>query len=160
MAKTSAAICLWRSDEPGHVEVLIVHPGGPFWAKKDEGAWSFPKGEYEPDVEEGFDAACREFGEELGSPVPAGPAIDLGQTRLKSGKVIDAWAVEGDLDVDAIVSNHFEMEWPPRSGRTQSFPEVDTALWCTPVIAATKLNPAQVVFVERLLAALTDNAAG
>ncbi len=146
---TSAAICLWRRAATTF-EVLIVHPGGPYWAKKDDGAWSFPKGEYDPAHEAGDQAARREFHEELGSPVPEGELLELGQTRLKSGKRIDAWAVEGTLETGAIVSNTFELEWPPRSGRRQHFPEVDRALWCDPPTAAVKLNPAQVVFVERL----------
>jgi predicted NUDIX family NTP pyrophosphohydrolase len=129
--------------------VLIVHPGGPFWAKKDEGAWSIPKGEYA----EGEDAqacALREFEEETGTALPESELIDLGTAKQRSGKVVTAWAAEGDLDADAITSNEFEMEWPPRSGRTQSFPEVDRAGWFDLESAAEKLNPAQVVFLKRL----------
>ena len=129
--------------------MLIVHPGGPFWAKKDEGAWSIPKGEYA----EGEDAracALREFEEETGTALPEGELIDLGSARQRSGKVVAAWAAEGDLDADAITSNDFEMEWPPRSGSMQSFPEVDRAGWFDLETAARRLNPAQVVFLERL----------
>jgi len=146
---TSAALLLWRRNHD-ELEVLIVHPGGPYWANKDEGAWSLPKGEYVPEAEDGQDAARREFREELGHAAPSGDLVALGQTRLKSGKTINAWAIEGDLDADAITSNTFEIEWPPRSGKNTPFPEVDRALWCTPTTALAKLNPAQVVFVDRL----------
>jgi predicted NUDIX family NTP pyrophosphohydrolase len=149
MVATSAGLLLWRSNA-GELEVLIVHPGGPYWAKKDDGAWSLPKGEYEPGSEDGRDAARREFHEELGQEAPVGELVELGQTRLKSGKTISAWAIEGNLDADAITSNTFEIEWPPRSGRNQHFPEVDRALWCTTAIARSKLNPAQRVFVDRV----------
>jgi len=150
MAATSAALCLWRTRRET-VQLLIVHPGGPFWASKDDGAWSLPKGEYDPTTEDGLSAARREFREEMGTTAPPGAATPLGQTTLKSGKIIHAWAIQGDLDADAIVSNTFEMEWPPRSGRRQHFPEVDRAQWCDPSTASHKLNAAQVVFVERLV---------
>lgn len=149
MAATSAAICLWRRTTAA-LEVLIVHPGGPFWAKKDDGAWSFPKGEFDPETEDGLAAARREFAEELGHEPPSGEATPLGETRLKSGKRILAWGLEGDFDVAALASNTFEIEWPPRSGRRAQFPEVDRAEWADADLAARKLNPAQVVFVERL----------
>lgn len=155
MTATSAGLLLWRLNE-SVLQVLIVHPGGPYWAKKDDGAWSLPKGEYDPATEDGFAAAQREFHEEIGSPAPDADSTDLGETTLKSGKRIRAWAVPGDQDVDAIVSNTFEIEWPPRSGRRQPFPEVDRALWCDAATAARKLNPAQVIFVERLVAQLID----
>ncbi len=151
---------LWRADSDGaagEIEVLIVHPGGPFWARKHEGAWSIPKGEFDPDAEDGAKAARREFAEELGSEPPPLPWIELGDTRLKSGKRIVAWAVEGDLDTDAIVSNTFSMQWPPKSGRMIDVPEVDEARWVTPSTAAELLNPAQVVFVERLIDQLAQN---
>lgn len=147
---TSGAICLWRHGRD-QVEVLLVHPGGPYWAKKHEGAWSLPKGEFDPEVEDSLDAARREFQEELGTAPPDRDYIELGQTRLKSRKLIYAWAVEGDLDADAIVSNTFSMEWPPRSGNQREFPEIDKAQWCDPATATELLNPAQIVFVERLL---------
>jgi predicted NUDIX family NTP pyrophosphohydrolase len=144
-AKQSAGILLHRDGE-----VLLVHPGGPFWAKKDAGAWSIPKGEYE----EGDDpraCALREFEEELGSALPAGTElVELGTVRQKSGKRITAFAAEGDLDPETISSNTFEMEWPPRSGRTQEFPEVDRAAWFSIEEAREKLNPAQAEFLVRL----------
>lgn len=148
MTKVSAGLLLWRraSDD---VELLLVHPGGPFWAKKDDGAWSIPKGEHEPD-EEPLVAARREFAEELGTPSPDGDVVDLGEVRLSSGKRIRAFALEGDLDVEAITSNEFEVEWPPRSGRLQRFPEVDRAEWFAPEDARRKLNAAQAAFVDRL----------
>jgi len=151
MAKTSAGICLWRAGATHLVEVLVAHPGGPFWSKKDEGAWSLPKGEFDPTTEDGFAAACREFVEELGHQPPDSVPFELGTTTLKSGKVITAWALEGTLDPATINSNLFEMEWPPRSGRRQQFPEIDRVLWCSPDIARTKLNPAQAVFIDRLV---------
>ena len=145
-----AGVLLHRSG-PGGVEVLLVHPGGPFWAKKDEGAWSIPKGECEP----GEDPRARaliEFEEELGTPLPDGAAlVELGTVKLKSGKTVVAFACEGDLDAATIRSNTFEVEWPPRSGRRQAFPEVDRAGWFTPDDARRKLNPAQAVLVDRLL---------
>jgi predicted NUDIX family NTP pyrophosphohydrolase len=143
--KQSAGILLRRGDE-----VLLVHPGGPFWAKKDAGAWSIPKGEYE----EGDDPrACslREFEEELGTPLPEGTElVELGSVRQKSGKVITAFAADGDLDPETITSNTFEIEWPPRSGRMQAFPEVDRAAWFSIAEAREKLNPAQAEFLVRL----------
>ena len=145
MAKQSAGILLHRDGE-----VLLVHPGGPFWAKKDAGAWSIPKGEYE----EGDDpraAALREFEEELGSTLPAGTElVELGTVKQKSGKRITAFAAEGDLDAETIASNTFEMEWPPRSGRMQAFPEVDRAGWFSIEEAREKLNSAQAEFLVRL----------
>ena len=155
MAATSAGLLLWRTT-PGGVEVLIVHPGGPFWASKHEGAWSIPKGEFDPDSEDGPTAAAREFAEELGSIAPPPPWVDLGETVLKSRKRIVAWGVAGDLDAGAIESNTFTMQWPPKSGRTIEVPEVDEARWVTPTEAAELLNPAQVVFVQRLLESMID----
>jgi predicted NUDIX family NTP pyrophosphohydrolase len=146
---TSAGILLFRRAGPA-VEVLLVHPGGPLWARRDDGVWSIPKGEYEP-KEEPLAAARREFEEEIGVPVPDGQALALGEVRQKSGKRVIAWAVEGDLDATAIHSNSFAMEWPPRSGRMQEFPEVDRGEWFTPAGARVKLNPAQVQFVDRLV---------
>jgi predicted NUDIX family NTP pyrophosphohydrolase len=130
-------------------EVLLVHPGGPFWAKKDAGAWSIPKGEYD-DGEDPRACAAREFEEELGSPLPAGELEELGTVKLRSGKQIVAFAVAGDLDADAIRSNTFTLEWPPRSGRMQEFPEVDRAGWFGLDEAREKLNPAQAEFLDRL----------
>jgi predicted NUDIX family NTP pyrophosphohydrolase len=144
----SAGLLLYRR-AAGGLEVLLVHPGGPFWARRDLGAWSLPKGEY-ADGESGLDAARREFQEELGSPPPDGKFLDLGEVRQKSGKVVDAWAVAGDLDADAVTSNEFEMEWPPRSGRTQTFPEVDRAQWFDLEQARERINPAQAALLDRL----------
>jgi predicted NUDIX family NTP pyrophosphohydrolase len=145
----SAGILLFRRADAA-VEVLIVHPGGPLWARRDDGAWSLPKGEYEPG-EQPLDAARREFEEEIGVPPPDGEALELGEVRLKSGKRVVAWALEGDVDATAIRSNTFAMPWPARSGRIQEFPEVDRGDWFTPAQARVKLNPAQVEFVDRLL---------
>jgi predicted NUDIX family NTP pyrophosphohydrolase len=145
-ARESAGILLHRA---GASEVLLVHPGGPFWARKDTGAWSIPKGEVE-DGEEASAAARREFAEETGTTLPDGALEPLGSVRLKSGKVVHAFAVEGDLDPEAIASSTFELEWPPRSGRISTFPEVDRAGWFGLDEARAKLNPAQAVFVDRL----------
>ncbi len=148
MAVRSAGLLLYRRSDDG-VELLVVHPGGPFWAKKDEGAWSIPKGEYADD-EQPLRAARREFAEELGTEPPDGPVLELGEVRLRSGKVVVAWALEGDLDTSSIRSNTFEVEWPPRSGRRQEFPEVDRAAWFDPAEARRRLNPAQAALVDRL----------
>jgi predicted NUDIX family NTP pyrophosphohydrolase len=145
----SAGILLFRR-AGATVEVMIVHPGGPLWARRDDGAWSIPKGQYEPE-EEPLEAARREFEEEIGAPAPDGEVLDLGEVRLKSGKRVIAWALEGDIDATAIRSNTFAMQWPPRSGRIQEYPEVDRGGWFTPAGARVKLNPAQVEFVDRLL---------
>ena len=144
----SAGILLHRSRD-GALEVLLVHPGGPFWARKDEGAWSIPKGEHGDD-EEPLAVARREFEEEIGRPPPEGPLLELGEVRQSGGKVVAAWALEADVDVSEIESNSFEIEWPPRSGRMQSFPEIDRAEWFTLADAREKLNPAQVEFLDRL----------
>jgi predicted NUDIX family NTP pyrophosphohydrolase len=134
----------------GGIEVLLVHPGGPFWAKKDHGAWSVPKGEYGPE-EDPLEVALREFEEELGQPPPDhSDAASLGELRQPSGKVVSAYAIEGDLDVREVRSNAFEMEWPPRSGRFQEFPEVDRAGWFGFDEARRKLLPGQVGFLDRL----------
>ncbi len=129
--------------------MLLVHPGGPVWAGRDAGAWSIPKGEYE-EPEDPLAAARREFEEELGTVAPEGDLVELGEVRQKSGKLVRAWAVAGDLDAEAIVSNTFTMQWPPRSGRLQEFPEVDRAQWFTPVQARERINPAQVALIDRL----------
>jgi predicted NUDIX family NTP pyrophosphohydrolase len=134
----------------GRPEVFIGHMGGPFWAKKDEAAWSVFKGEY-PDHEDPFDAARREFQEETGSPPPAGPALPLGEVRQSSGKRVIAWAVEGDFDPANVKSNTFTVEWPPRSGRQAEFPEVDRADWFGLDVAREKLVPAQAELLDRLL---------
>jgi predicted NUDIX family NTP pyrophosphohydrolase len=149
MPTRSAGILLHRRGAGGR-EVLLVHPGGPFWAKRDDGAWSIPKGEY-ADGEDAQAAARREFAEELGSPLPDGaPLVELGEVRQRNGKLVAAWAAEGDLDATAARSNTFEMEWPPRSGRRQEFPEIDRAEWFPLARAREKLIPAQVAFLDRL----------
>ena len=129
--------------------MLLVHPGGPFWKKRDEGAWSIPKGEIEP-REAPIDVARREFLEELGHEPPNGVLAPLGSVRQAGGKVVHAWAALGDLDVERVRSGTFEMEWPPRSGRKQSFPEVDRAGWFDLETARRKLVPAQAAFLDRL----------
>jgi predicted NUDIX family NTP pyrophosphohydrolase len=146
--KRSAGILLYRLTDAGP-EVLLVHPGGPFWARKDAGAWSIPKGEHGDD-EDAEACARREFEEETGTALPPGALAELGAVRQKGGKVVTAWAAEGDLDPEAIRSNTFEMEWPPRSGRTQAFPEVDRAGWFGLEAAREKLNPGQAPFLDRL----------
>jgi predicted NUDIX family NTP pyrophosphohydrolase len=149
MAKRSAGILLHR-DGPDGREVLLVHPGGPFWAKRDDGAWSIPKGEYTDD-EDPRAAARREFEEELGSALPEASELrELGEVKQKNGKRVVAYAVEGDLDASAAHSNTFEMEWPPRSGRRQTFPEIDRAEWFGLARAREKLLPAQTAFLDRL----------
>jgi predicted NUDIX family NTP pyrophosphohydrolase len=148
--RTSAGIVLYR--RTSGLEVLVGHMGGPFWARKDAGAWSIPKGEYEPD-EDPLAAARREFAEELGSPPPEGHYLPLGEVR-QSGKTVVAWAVEGDLDVTTVVSNTFEIEWPLRSGRREQFAEIDRAAWFDLDTAATQLVKSQLPFLERLSALL------
>ena len=145
----SAGLLAWRRADDGRLEVFLVHPGGPFWAKKDEGAWTIPKGVVDPG-EDPADAARREFAEETGCRAGDATLVPLGEARQKSGKVIVAWAFEGDCDAGAIVSNLFELEWPPRTGRMQSFPEVDRAAWFAPAEALRRILPGQRVFVERL----------
>ena len=150
MPRRSAGILLYRRDPDP--QVLLGHMGGPFWARKDDGAWSIPKGEYGDD-EEPLAAARREFEEELGSPVPAASLTPLGELRAGS-KVLTVWAGEGDLDADAIVSGTFPLEWPPRSGRVQHFPEVDRAAWFALDEARAKLVKGQVPYLDRLAALL------
>jgi predicted NUDIX family NTP pyrophosphohydrolase len=145
MPKRSAGILLYRREE-----VLLVHPGGPFWAKKDAGAWSIPKGEYE-EGDDPRECALREFEEELGTALPEGiELVELGTVRQSGGKLITAYAAEGDLDADGITSNTFTIEWPPRSGRMQEFPEVDRAAWFSIAEAREKLNPTQAELLVRL----------
>jgi predicted NUDIX family NTP pyrophosphohydrolase len=148
----SAGLLLFRH-KSDRVEVLLVHPGGPFWAKRDLGAWSIPKGEYD-DEEDALAAARREFAEELGSAPPDGEMIDLGEVRQKAGKVVCAWALAGDFDAGEIVSNTFTIEWPPRSGRTREFPEVDRAQWFELDEARERINPAQAALLDRLADAI------
>jgi predicted NUDIX family NTP pyrophosphohydrolase len=150
MAKKSAGILLFR--KRGEIEFLLVHPGGPFWKNKDTGAWSVPKGEFD-DEEDGLEAAQREFFEETGQQVE-GYFIELNPIRQKSGKMVYAWAVEGDFDPAALKSNLFEVEWPPRSGKKQSFPEVDKAAWFNLEKAKEKIVPAQSLLLEDLISRL------
>lgn len=147
MPTTSAGILLYRRVGDS-IEVFLIHPGGPFWAKKDEGAWSIPKGEINPD-EDPLAAARREFNEETGSEID-GDFISLESIRQKGGKIVSAWAVEGSIDANAIRSNMFSMEWPPRSGRQAEFPEVDRAGWFNLDDAREKLISAQVPFIDEL----------
>ena len=154
--RRSAGVLLWRKHDDV-LEVLLGHPGGPFFAKKDAGAWGVLKGEMEPG-EEPFEVARREFVEETGHALPEGPAIELGEIRQKGGKLVTAWAVEGDLDPAAATSNTFDMEWPPRSGRTRSFPEIDRVAWFGTEAARIAINPAQAPFLDRLEVALRADA--
>jgi predicted NUDIX family NTP pyrophosphohydrolase len=147
MPKRSAGLLMYRRSGAG-IAVLLVHPGGPFWAKKDLGAWSIPKGEC-AEGEDPLAAAQREFCEETGT-LPRRPFMPLGEIRQPGGKHVTAWAVEGDVDPATLVSNTFELVWPPRSGRKQSFPEVDRAGWFTPDEARKKIIAAQRAFVDRL----------
>jgi predicted NUDIX family NTP pyrophosphohydrolase len=149
MPRRSAGILLYRRTGDGGCEVLVGHMGGPFWAKKDAGAWSIPKGEY-LDGEVPFDVALREFEEELGSPVPATEFVPMGEIR-QSGKVLTIWAAEGDFDAATSVSNTFQLEWPPRSGRMQEFPEIDRSAWLPVDDARTALVKGQVPLLDRLL---------
>jgi predicted NUDIX family NTP pyrophosphohydrolase len=144
----SAGLLLYRVRD-GRPEVLIGHMGGPFWAKKDEGAWSVFKGEYD-DGEEPLAAARREFEEETGRPPPDGDVIDLGEIRQSSGKRVTAWGIEGDFDPATLKSNTFTVEWPPRSGRQAEFPEVDRAEWFDLETARAKLVKAQAAFIDAL----------
>jgi predicted NUDIX family NTP pyrophosphohydrolase len=150
----SAGIVLFRRTTPGRLEVLLGHMGGPFWSAKDEGAWSIPKGEYAPE-EAPWDAARREFAEEIGQPPPDGPPIELGQITQRNGKVVTAYALEGDLDPEKVVSNTFEMEWPRGSGRRQSFPEIDRVAWFTVAQARPKMTRSQPELLDRLEAHLS-----
>jgi predicted NUDIX family NTP pyrophosphohydrolase len=155
MPLKSAGLLPYRFGSDGTLEVLVVHPGGPLWANKDDGVWSIAKGEYGPD-EDAQTAAEREFSEELGQPAPAGPRIDLGELRQPSGKRVHAWAVEGDLDAARIHSNDFEMEWPPRSGNKTFWPEVDRAAWLSVAESKRKLLAGQAGFVDRLVEHLRE----
>lgn len=150
-AKHSAGILLFRRGG-GEVEFLLIHPGGPFWRRKDAGAWSIPKGQIE-DEEEPRACAIRELEEELGPAPELDPEqlIELGSIRQRAGKVVDAWAAEADFDPATLDSNTFSMEWPPRSGNEQEFPEVDRAEWFDPETAREKILPAQAELLDRLI---------
>jgi predicted NUDIX family NTP pyrophosphohydrolase len=145
--KTSAGLVIYRR-HAGKLEVLLAHPGGPLWARRDEGAWTIPKGELAPD-EDPLAAARREVAEETGLR-PDGPFLDLGTIQQKGGKSVRAFAAEGDCDPAAIVSNTFELEWPPRSGRVSSFPEIDRAAFFDLATARMKINPAQAALLDEL----------
>jgi predicted NUDIX family NTP pyrophosphohydrolase len=151
MPKRSAGILMFRR-HGGEIEVLLTHPGGPFWAKKDDGAWSIPKGEYSQG-EEALTVAKREFEEETGA-CPHGDFLPLGEVVQPGRKIVTAWALEGDFDPATLTSNRFELEWPPRSGRKASFPEVDRAQWFSPADAQRKILAAQREFIIRLLDAI------
>jgi predicted NUDIX family NTP pyrophosphohydrolase len=154
VAATSAGLLLYRLREGGP-ELLIAHMGGPFWARREERAWTIVKGEHGPE-EEPLAAARREFAEETGSAAPSGPAIDLGEVRQSSGKHVRAFAVEGEFETETLTSNTFALEWPPRSGRTAEFPEIDRVRWCEPDQARRLLVAAQARFVDELLARLAE----
>ena len=154
MPKLSAGLLLYRVDN-GAVEVLIGHPGGPFWAKKDDGAWSIPKGEYAAD-EDPWIAARREFEEELGKPPPDGPRIDLPPLKQPSGKIITAFAVRGDLDLAGTASNTFTLEWPKGSGNVREYPEIDRVDWFSVARARSKLLKGQRPLLDHLMDVLED----
>ena len=153
--RQSAGILLWRRapTSPDGIEVLLAHPGGPLFAKRDEDTWTVPKGEYEGDGMP-YDEARREFEEETGYRAPDGPAIDLGEIQQKGGKYVVCWALEGDLDPATARSNTFLLEWPPRSGKRIEVPEVDRVEWFAPAEARRRIKAAQIPFIDRLLAAL------
>lgn len=155
MPKLSAGIVLYRRGDAG-VEVFLVHPGGPFWAKKDTASWSIPKGEY-AEGDDAFGAAMREFKEETGFQAPSTTRQELGAVKY-GNKILTAWAVEGSIDSRRVSSNTFTMEWPPRSGKKQEFPEVDRAGWFAPGIAKQKLVKGQVELVDRLCEQLGASA--
>jgi len=148
--KHSAGLLVYRRSPSGELQVLLAHMGGPFWSRRDEHAWSIPKGEYAAD-EDPLAAARREFAEELGHEPPAGEPIDLGTIDQSNRKHVRAWAVEGDLDVSRIASNTFETEWPPRSGRRERFPEIDRAAWFSLDSARAKLVRGQDALLDRLV---------
>lgn len=150
----SAGILLFKHGAGGF-EVFLVHPGGPFWAKKDLGAWSLPKGEYDRQ-EDPLNAALREFEEETSFRLEPGNLLPLGELKQPSGKIVTAWALEKDVDAALVKSNLFEMEWPPKSGQRQEFPEVDRAGWFPLAEAREKLLKGQVGFLDRLMEALTE----
>ncbi|SEH79023.1 Predicted NTP pyrophosphohydrolase, NUDIX family [Mycolicibacterium rutilum] len=157
MPKLSAGLLLYRivDDE---LQVLIGHPGGPFWARKDDGAWSIPKGEY-AEGEDPWTVACREFEEELGKPPPTGPRVDFAPVRQPSGKIITAFAVRGDLDLEGTFSNTFSLEWPKGSGKVREFPEIDRVAWFPVAEARSKLLKGQRPLLDRLLTVVEDDAA-
>jgi predicted NUDIX family NTP pyrophosphohydrolase len=159
MVARSAGLLLYRVSPDGVVEVLLAHPGGPFWARKDAGSWSIPKGEYEPS-DDALAAARREFREEVGLDAPAGDPVPLGERRQPSGKWVSAWALPGDLDVTDATSNTFEIEWPKGSGTMREFPEVDRVEWMSVSVAREKLLKGQVPFLDTLMEAVQTTDGG
>jgi len=153
MTKKSAGLLLYRERKDGGIEVLLVHPGGPFWRNKDEGAWTIPKGEFDDD-ENPLEAAKREFQEETGVDPPDDEYLPLKPIKQKNGKIVHAWAVKGDFDPAMLESNTFEMEWPPKSGRIQKLPEVDRAEWFSPEDAKRKVLTGQAALIDQLLTML------
>ncbi len=156
MSQKSAGILLYKFDN-GQLKVLLVHPGGPFWAKKDKGAWSIPKGLIEAN-EAPWQAAVREFKEETGFDIKPTHPIMLSPVKLKNGKTVYAWAVKGDADPSKLKSNTFKLEWPPHSGKTQYFPEIDKAAWFDPQTAKEKINSRQAVFIDELVKKLKEQS--
>jgi predicted NUDIX family NTP pyrophosphohydrolase len=156
MNKLSAGLLVYNQSPQRELKVFLVHPGGPFFKNKNDGAWSLPKGEYE-EGEDPLLAAKREFKEETGNEAPEGEFIPLGMVKIKSGKVISAWAIKAGLTMSFIESNHFEMEWPPKSGKKQSFAEVDKGEWFLITEAKIKINSGQLVFLEQLENVLQDD---
>jgi len=156
--RRSAGLLLYRRTAAGDVEVLLAHPGGPLWAKRDAGVWTVPKGEFH-DGEAAWAVARREFEEETGHPAPDGDPIELGEIRQKGGKLVEAWALEGDLDPATARSNTFPFEWPPRSGRWITIPEIDRVEWFAPDEARQRIKDTQIPFIDRLLQALAPHDA-
>lgn len=150
MTTYSYGLMPWRDAADG-LEILLAHMGGPFWARKDAGAWTIPKGLPEGDDETPLETACREFSEELGLPAPTTDFVELGEVQQAGGKIVRAWAVQTDVDPDAIVPGTFQMPWPPRSGHTQTFPEIDRVRWMPPDEARSLIVVAQAAFIDRLL---------
>ena len=153
--RRSAGLLLYRRTAAGDVELLLAHPGGPLWAKRDAGVWTVPKGEFH-DGEEAWSVARREFEEETGHPAPDGDPIELGEIRQKGGKLVEAWALEGDLDPAAAHSNTFPFQWPPRSGKWITIPEIDRVEWFAPDEARQRIKDTQIPFIDRLLDALDE----
>jgi predicted NUDIX family NTP pyrophosphohydrolase len=156
--RRSAGILLWRRT-PAGIELLLAHPGGPYFRTRDDGAWTIPKGEIDPG-EAPYAVARREFEEETGSPAPDDEALELGEIRQKGGKLVVAWALEGDLDPATATSNTFPLEWPPRSGRFVDTPEIDRVAWFEPAEARRRIKETQAPFIDRLVAAVSSPAPG
>jgi predicted NUDIX family NTP pyrophosphohydrolase len=152
-SRRSAGLLLYRRGPGGNVEVLLAHPGGPLWAKRDEGVWTVPKGEFH-DCEAAWAVARREFEEETGHPAPDGDPIELGEIKQKGGKLVESWALEGDLDPATAESNTFPLEWPTRSGKWITVPEIDRVEWFAPDEARRRIKDTQVPFIDRLLDAI------